>query len=399
MVVDYGSVPQEAARTSNGQLVAGTPYLSMELVEGHTLADQMGLLPWREIERVLKGLLDALAHAHARGVIHRDLKLSNVLFDPKTGMFKLTDFGIAHAMAVTGDPFRGVRRPTCRPSSSSAAGGTTGRGPTCTRSGAAPTRSPRETGRSPTRSPGPRAPAACRSSCPGPRSRTGSRTGSSGCASPSPTRATSSPPTPRSRCPRSARASSRTRTRSRPRRRWGSRSPTTTPRPSRSTPRSSRTSTTPRPVSGAACRASTAPAAAGAVAASTRAAPEHPAPRRRSRAVRAAPDPDDRAVEERDALWRALKSVKTTGKARVVVIHGPAGAGKTRLGEWLLERAHELGAASVTHWRTAGRAVRPTASPGCSVGSCAPAASPSARSSSGRRPRSSPPTARPIRGR
>ena len=54
-------------------------------------------------------------------------------------------------------------------------------------------------------------------------------------------------------------------------------------------------------------------------------------------------------VEERDALWRALKSVKTTGKARVVVIHGPAGAGKTRLGEWLLERAHELGAASVMH--------------------------------------------------
>jgi serine/threonine protein kinase/tetratricopeptide (TPR) repeat protein len=106
MVLDYGMVPAEAARQSQGALVAGTPYLSMELVEGETLADHMGLLPWRDVERVIRGLLDALAHAHARGVIHRDLKLSNVLYSPSSGMFKLTDFGIAHAMAATGDPFR-----------------------------------------------------------------------------------------------------------------------------------------------------------------------------------------------------------------------------------------------------------------------------------------------------
>jgi tetratricopeptide (TPR) repeat protein len=105
-VLDYGSVPPDAAERSDGQLVAGTPYLSMELVEGGTLADHMGTLPWSEIERLLRGLLDALAHAHARGVIHRDLKLSNVLYDPASGLFRLTDFGIAHAMAATSDPFR-----------------------------------------------------------------------------------------------------------------------------------------------------------------------------------------------------------------------------------------------------------------------------------------------------
>src|SRR5688500_3515019 len=80
MVLDYGSVPEEAAKQGAGELVAGTPYLSMELVEGDTLADHLGTLEWRTIERVLRGLLDALAHAHARGVIHRDLKLSNVLW-------------------------------------------------------------------------------------------------------------------------------------------------------------------------------------------------------------------------------------------------------------------------------------------------------------------------------
>ncbi len=106
MVLDYGSVPEQAAKASKGRLVAGTPFLSMELLEGTTLADHMGTLEWPEIERLLLCLLDALAHAHARSVIHRDLKLSNVLYDADSGRVKLTDFGIAHAMAATDDPFR-----------------------------------------------------------------------------------------------------------------------------------------------------------------------------------------------------------------------------------------------------------------------------------------------------
>ncbi|MEO0602914.1 MAG: AAA family ATPase, partial [Myxococcota bacterium] len=106
MVLDYGSVPESAAKASKGRLVAGTPFLSMELLEGTTLADHMGTLDWPEIERLLLCLLDALAHAHARAVIHRDLKLSNVLYDTDSGRVKLTDFGIAHAMATTDDPFR-----------------------------------------------------------------------------------------------------------------------------------------------------------------------------------------------------------------------------------------------------------------------------------------------------
>jgi serine/threonine protein kinase/tetratricopeptide (TPR) repeat protein len=107
LVLDHGEVSAAAAAASGGELVAGTPYLAMELVEGgDTLAEHMGTLPWYEIERVLRGLLDALAHAHARGVVHRDLKLSNVLYDKRSRTYKLTDFGIAHGLAATGDPFR-----------------------------------------------------------------------------------------------------------------------------------------------------------------------------------------------------------------------------------------------------------------------------------------------------
>lgn len=45
----------------------------------------------------------------------------------------------------------------------------------------------------------------------------------------------------------------------------------------------------------------------------------------------------------RDTLWAALTRTRTDGRARLVMIDGPAGAGKTRLVEWLTHRAHELG--------------------------------------------------------
>ena len=51
--------------------------------------------------------------------------------------------------------------------------------------------------------------------------------------------------------------------------------------------------------------------------------------------------------EERTELWRELSAVRATGHARLVLLHGPAGSGKTRLGEWLCERANEVGAALV----------------------------------------------------
>ncbi|MEX1141892.1 MAG: serine/threonine-protein kinase [Thermoleophilaceae bacterium] len=82
-------------------------YLVSELVDGTTLAEltRAGAVSDRDVARIGVALCDALDHAHARGVIHRDVKPGNVmvLAEPAAGagFAKLTDFGIARL--VSGD--------------------------------------------------------------------------------------------------------------------------------------------------------------------------------------------------------------------------------------------------------------------------------------------------------
>jgi eukaryotic-like serine/threonine-protein kinase len=89
-------------------------YLVSELVRGVTLAValQDGRLSDRDIVRIGIALCDALAHAHAHGVVHRDIKPSNVLVPDNptsdAGLVKLTDFGVARLigddrLTLTGD--------------------------------------------------------------------------------------------------------------------------------------------------------------------------------------------------------------------------------------------------------------------------------------------------------
>src|SRR4051812_2004236 len=82
-------------------------YLVSELVHGSTLAELIAAkaLSDRDVARVGSALCDALEHAHARGVVHRDVKPANVMVvaEPDArGFAKLTDFGVAHV--ATGDP-------------------------------------------------------------------------------------------------------------------------------------------------------------------------------------------------------------------------------------------------------------------------------------------------------
>lgn len=79
----------------------GRPYMVLEYVPGGTLEDrlQKGALPDAQTYAISTDIASGLAHAHARGVIHRDIKPTNILFDEE-GRAKLTDFGIAQ---TTGD--------------------------------------------------------------------------------------------------------------------------------------------------------------------------------------------------------------------------------------------------------------------------------------------------------
>jgi hypothetical protein len=79
----------------------GAVYLVSELVRGRTLGALLeeGALSDRDIVRVGVALCDALAHAHGRGVVHRDVKPGNVMVPDQphdgAGVAKLTDFGVA----------------------------------------------------------------------------------------------------------------------------------------------------------------------------------------------------------------------------------------------------------------------------------------------------------------
>lgn len=96
-VYDCGVVSEAlAARTP--QLLPDQPYLVMEYAAGGTLHRHPFPAGWQALKAVLLQVLSALAHAHARGVIHLDLKPANILLPGAEDVFgglKLTDFGIA----------------------------------------------------------------------------------------------------------------------------------------------------------------------------------------------------------------------------------------------------------------------------------------------------------------
>jgi len=82
----------------------GDPFLVFERVDGRSLADLLkteGPLPAVKAVALMRQVADALAQAHAQGVIHRDLKPSNILVDARDGAPRVMDFGIAARVSDT----------------------------------------------------------------------------------------------------------------------------------------------------------------------------------------------------------------------------------------------------------------------------------------------------------
>jgi serine/threonine-protein kinase len=79
----------------------GIAYFVMALITGGTLGTHLARAPRQpidEVRRLLHEVADALAHAHLRGVIHRDIKPDNIMLDRESGRAMVTDFGIARAL-------------------------------------------------------------------------------------------------------------------------------------------------------------------------------------------------------------------------------------------------------------------------------------------------------------
>jgi tRNA A-37 threonylcarbamoyl transferase component Bud32 len=77
----------------------GTPYIASDFIDGQSLDDRLSdpldQPTFREAAKLVARVADALHEAHRRGVIHRDVKPSNILIDRATGRPLLTDFGLA----------------------------------------------------------------------------------------------------------------------------------------------------------------------------------------------------------------------------------------------------------------------------------------------------------------
>ena len=93
------SIIQTSAPSSIPRRAEGLHFIAMQYVEGRNVIQLVGGHPLELKSALLIGIqvADALAAAHARGIIHRDIKSGNVMVTPVSGQAKILDFGPAES--------------------------------------------------------------------------------------------------------------------------------------------------------------------------------------------------------------------------------------------------------------------------------------------------------------
>ena len=97
--------PNIATVFNYGETDEGQPYIVMELIKGESLSDKLraGSLPLPEAVRIVSYIAEALGEAHHQGVVHRDVKPSNVIITER-GQVKVLDFGLVKQIADHSGP-------------------------------------------------------------------------------------------------------------------------------------------------------------------------------------------------------------------------------------------------------------------------------------------------------
>jgi serine/threonine protein kinase/tetratricopeptide (TPR) repeat protein len=98
-ILDYGLLPEAIHSNTNDYLYTkDTPYLLLEFIHGTPLHRVKYRLNWPEIYVIFEQILETLTHAHAKGILHQDIKSKNIIVQLKKHQkpkIRLIDFGIA----------------------------------------------------------------------------------------------------------------------------------------------------------------------------------------------------------------------------------------------------------------------------------------------------------------